>query len=109
MNKQNKFILIKNEFNESNQDINYEIVKIKMKGNNINRYFRYPKSLYEVLMNTFKNNENGIIKIIEEMKEIIYKEPYAALFGRIGLDKSDKTTSIDINRDFYEGIGEDFS
>lgn len=118
MNKRDEFEIIKDEdcgeninVSNTNNDNNSEILKIKMKGNDIKWFFKYHKKLKNILLNTLKENQKEIIDILNEMKTILYTEPYSILFGRINIyseekikDNKDETQII--NDDFYEGLND---
>lgn len=92
------------EDGEDKNNNSIETIKIKMKGYNTQRYLRYPIKLCEFIINTIEQNQDEIIKIIEEIKGILYQKPYPILFGRINT-YTPKEAPDNINSEFYEGIG----
>ena len=71
-----------------------------------------PESLINYIFENDSFNQifiEGLDKIIKTMKDILYKEPYKILFGRICLEIPKKkcqpiTSSIQINDQFYKGF-----
>lgn len=116
-NKHKKYVLIPNKnesINIANQDKNDEIMRIKMIGNNVERYLIYPKKLCEIL-NKITESYQEIIEIIDQMKTLLYTESYPILFGRISIFEQEEAPNIkeepnieEINENFYEGIGDFF-
>ena len=108
MNKRQKFEIIKND--ELNIGANIDIIKIKNKNEKIERCLKYPKIICEILINSMKENQQEIINIINEMKDILYKYPYK-IFGRIGIYVSEELTNLNknanaknVNDDFYDEL-----
>lgn len=75
--------------------------------------FKDPRELFdyiiedEELKSIFIKEIHDIIKI---MKDILYKPPYSILFGRISIEVPRATNTskkIDINDEFYLGLGTD--
>lgn len=118
INKHKKYVLIPNKnesINIANQDKNDEIMRIKMIGNNVERYLIYPKKLCEMLIKKMTESHQEIIEIIDQMKTLLYTESYPILFGRISIFEQEEAPNIkeepnieEINENFYERIGDFF-
>ena len=113
VNYNEKVELIKNDHHD--HDKNIEIMKFRANKNKVERCLIYPSKLCEIIIKSFNENKQVFIEIIEEMKKELYKDPYKILFGRIGIYEpedeiisNDVNNKTDIDKSFYEGIGDAF-
>lgn len=104
--KRKHFCLLINDINDNKT---HKIIGFKSLNDDKIRYLQYPKNMNKLIFKDLDKLKDIINVIIKEMNNIVYREPYDLLLGRIKHAKTIDTQDPknEINENFYEGLSLD--
>ena len=106
LNKRKHFCLLIKDINDNKT---HKIIGFKSMNDDKIRYLQYPKNMNKLIFKDLDKLKDIISGIIKEMNNILYREPYDILLGRIKYTKTIDTQDPknEINENFYEGLSLD--